>query len=650
MADDDTGGTVLRLRVPGAVGDDPPPAPDGFPALASVPGLSPPASLSLPEPVNLTGHMPATHPDSGMPDDSENPGHGVAAMSVVMMTGITVAAMRGAYHVAAYLKARQEHHRAIADQQKAAAGKAKLDLEMARIAANGTRQKARIQSGPEFGRSRSSQGGAGRHGSARNTAPAALRAPAPPKSPTGSTSRAGGKTAGGLSGRRLPAPRDRRTPKLDKPRRKDLEAPGKNKNKGKTDRGPGIGSAIRDRAASRIRSGPVAKPERTPGIKDAARSRVADRLRNGPAPKPVKPERHPGIRNAARARVADRITSGSWKPTGPKPDKAPKTIRDAVRARIADRIRTGPKPTPDAPKTDFKKGPKAGTKGSTTAPEADAKTARRKARKAKSKRPGGPGPASAAPGSKSKRTSTAKGAKRKTDGPKARGKGRSTRDRWERTGARRTHGKTTGPKTPGASGGASGTGASAGPPPGWGHAQGVTWTVTRDDAGPGAQARRWEPRAVTRGRAALPAGTTKGGPMTVPVPAQTPNTQYADAELTIYDVIEADADMAEEITQGAEEAHQAAEGCDVLRERLEALHAKILELKVPGVLEGLVLLLWEKAANVKAHAEAVAEKIPAASEAIAQAGTNAETRHRPLADAVRDAGHTAPAERDYHNE
>ncbi|MEC3992054.1 hypothetical protein VSR01_00220 [Actinacidiphila sp. DG2A-62] len=128
------------------------------------------------------------------------------------------------------------------------------------------------------------------------------------------------------------------------------------------------------------------------------------------------------------------------------------------------------------------------------------------------------------------------------------------------------------------------------------------------------------------------------------------NTQYADADLTIYDVIESDEDMAEEITQGADDARQAAEDCEVLMNRLEALHAKIQELKVPGVLEGLVLLLWEKAGEVKARAEAVAETIPAASEAIASAGQKAAERHKPLADAVRDAGHTAPAERDYHNE
>ncbi|GAA1401530.1 hypothetical protein GCM10009639_43920 [Kitasatospora putterlickiae] len=138
--------------------------------------------------------------------------------------------------------------------------------------------------------------------------------------------------------------------------------------------------------------------------------------------------------------------------------------------------------------------------------------------------------------------------------------------------------------------------------------------------------------------------------MTLFPPRPGHGTQYADADLTIYDVIEADADMAEEIMEGADDARRAAEGCERLLGHLEALHAKVVELKVPGVLEGMVAALIDHAGTVKARAEAVAETIPAASEAIATAGTNAAARHKPLADAVRDAGHTAPAERDYHNE
>jgi uncharacterized coiled-coil DUF342 family protein len=127
-------------------------------------------------------------------------------------------------------------------------------------------------------------------------------------------------------------------------------------------------------------------------------------------------------------------------------------------------------------------------------------------------------------------------------------------------------------------------------------------------------------------------------------------TQYTDSELTIHDVIDADADMAEEILAGADRARDVAEKCGEMTNRLEALYSKIQELKVPGVLAGMVVLLMEKADEVRDRANAVATTLPRASEAIGQAGMNAEARHRPLADAVKDAGHTAPAERDYHKE
>lgn len=133
----------------------------------------------------------------------------------------------------------------------------------------------------------------------------------------------------------------------------------------------------------------------------------------------------------------------------------------------------------------------------------------------------------------------------------------------------------------------------------------------------------------------------------VPAPR---TTQYADADLTIYDVIDADADMAEEITEGVDDARAAADGCELLMTRLEALHAKILELGVPGVLEGMVARLMETTATVKAKAEAIAETLPRAAEAIAVAGANAAAIHRNPADVTRDQGHIRPAEREYHSE
>jgi hypothetical protein len=353
------------------------------------------------------------------------------------------------------------------------------------------------------------------------------------------------------------------------------------------------------------------------------------------------------IRGALRARVADRITHGAWNPhpRGPK-SSVPReqTIRGALRGRAVDRITHGKKPQapaspgtgptvdltkkPKAPKVDLTKKPKA---PKATAPKVDL------TKKPKTRRTGARGPRA--------------------------GRRRRMQDRWQRAGARRSQraagpGRTSpGPSgTPGAAsgpGGGAGSGGAFGPPPGWGYRQGPTITVERADGGPRPDSyyrQQQRPGSTPAALGAAASGAARRRTGAGSVRPGSPNTQYADADLTIYDVIEADGDMAEEITQGADDARAAAEGCESLMDRLEALHAKIQDLKVPGVLEGLVLLLFEKAGSVKARALAVAETIPAAAEAIGQARVSAEERHRPLADAVRDAGHTAPAEADYHNE
>lgn len=196
------------------------------------------------------------------------------------------------------------------------------------------------------------------------------------------------------------------------------------------------------------------------------------------------------------------------------------------------------------------------------------------------------------------------------------------------------------------------------PPPGADRATYVTVERVDEQARPAA-------RALTVGQAALPAGPAEkpaarpapaatshqqGAPMAMPAMPVRANTQYRDADLTIGDVIEADKDMATEIVDGVSEARATADGCEALMTKLEALHAKVVELKVPGVLEGMVLRLMDHTLTVKTKAEAIAENLPRAAEAISVAGSNAEARHKPLADAVRDAGHIRPADRDYHND
>lgn len=297
------------------------------------------------------------------------------------------------------------------------------------------------------------------------------------------------------------------------------------------------------------------------------------------------------------------------------------------------------------PKVSLKKKPKPGTPGAAGTGGAAPKVNLRKKVKLTKKPAGTPRPGTAGP----KPTGPAAAVPK----PKA-DKRRSRRGWWERASARRSGRPAPDPSSSTNSGPRPGSGAAPGggfgPPPGWGYAQGTTITVEQV-GGEGWTARREENRRAARIPAgAIPASRTGGTGVTVPVPAKAPNTQYADSDLTIYDVIESDADMAEEIMAGVDEARAAAEGCDKMMTRLEALHTKIVELKVPGVLEGWVLILAEKAVSVKAKAEALAEKLPAASEAIRTAGENAERRHKPLADAVRDAGHAAPAERGYHVE
>ncbi|MFE2554396.1 hypothetical protein ACFXGI_38720, partial [Streptomyces sp. NPDC059355] len=124
MADDDAGGTVLGfpggLTIPGPVGSAPPAPGADTPTLTALPTLAPPPSLLVAgnSDVGGGGDTTATHADPGIPDSPQ--GQGIAAMSVVMMAGITVAAMRGAWNAAAYLKARHEHHRVFDDKMQAA--------------------------------------------------------------------------------------------------------------------------------------------------------------------------------------------------------------------------------------------------------------------------------------------------------------------------------------------------------------------------------------------------------------------------------------------------------------------------------------------------------------------------------------------------
>ncbi|WP_331761850.1 hypothetical protein [Streptomyces sp. NBC_01546] len=766
MADDDAGGTVLGfpggLTIPGPVGSGPPAPGADAPTLTALPTLAPPPSLLVAGNPDVGGGSSTTaaHADPGIPDSPQGPG--IAAMSVVMMAGITVAAMRGAWNAAAYLKARHEHHRAIADQQRAAADKAEIGVEAAR-------QKSHLQPGPEFGRStRTSAGGGGRTNSGKNSAPSTFRSPGGSNSPGGSGSKTPSKAPGGSSGGRTPTLGTGGRGGGGGGRRGALESSG-TKGRGKPGVGGGktpttgtknssgsLSGAVRDRAADRIRNGPKpksgtgtpgtsgagggatpssgSKPGRGPGSKTGTSgskpgtgtkpgtsgtkpgasgtkpgssgtgSKPGRKRPSSPAPatgrKGKKGGRKPGASGPPKRKGKGRVTlpaaiaaesarrlkkrrkhltpilitvpkgknkgkkkpapTGTAAPGTPKVDltKKPKpsTTTAAGTAKPKVSLTKKPKPATTAPKVNLRKKvrltkkPRKPGPGAPAGPPGTASKVnlRKKVKLTKKPRKPGPGPAAGPTGSTGPTGSAGPASKRKGD------RRRSLRGWWERAGARRSGRPDPDPSSSTSSATTSGPDTAPsggfGPPPGWGYAEGTTITVEQT----GGQV--WEARQrEARRRAGVPAGAipaarTGGTVVTVPVPTKAPSTQYADSDLTIFDVIDSDADMAEEIMAGVDEANAAADGCEKMMTRLEALHTKIVELKVPGVLEGWVLILAEKAVSVKAKAEALAEKLPAASESIRTAGENAERRHKPLADAVRDAGHAAPAERDYHVE
>ncbi|MFJ7345787.1 hypothetical protein ACIQU3_36585 [Streptomyces sp. NPDC101110] len=656
MTTDDRDGDVLpfpRVTLPGSYDAPSPPAPadddDGadddwapvpvgsWPTLPDVSGMGPPLHLTVPgtpdpesddEDADVGDFAPPP------PEDPDNPTfRDVAAMGMAVMAAVGVACAQGMWHAAKGAKARAEHHQAIADK--------------ARLAADKATEKHRMQPGPEFGKGQKpgagrggGSGGSGSSGSSGGGSggskkiPPSLKnngngvtkgpqRPSPsgsggvgPKGPAGSGKGSNGSHSGG---------KDRSGKDKDRPWRdrgaKDAKGPKSSDSKSSKD---DKSKSAKDTSTKAAKDSKDAKAKDAP--KDTARKLPK-------APEPVSPWKDKP-ENKAKAKDAKG-----------KPDaKDPKS-----EAKKAD-----PK---DGDKVDLTKKPKATEAGKDTVPPKP--TTKPKPLYDKDRPVTG--------------TAKPDGEKTWKDAPKPPVNGTS-------------NGKPAAGPTPGAeSAGTTPPGGSSGawapppppppPPPGFegmrpppGAADAYSGSIWADSERLDQQEAPQEPAppgAITRGTAALPAGTatapaassTSPGPAAPAVPPQrgarfvsapVKSTQYRDAELTVYDVIDADADMAEEITEGVDAAIKASEGCDVLFTRLEALHAKVVELKVPGSLEGMVIRLMEKCGTVKARADAIAEALPRASESIATAGSNAESRHRHPADVTRDMGHTRPAEREYH--
>ncbi|MFD9453423.1 hypothetical protein ACFWBC_10075 [Streptomyces sp. NPDC059985] len=357
-------------------------------------------------------------------------------------------------------------------------------------------------------------------------------------------------------------------------------------------------------------------------------------------------------------------TSGTGTPSSTPPkvnlQKPPKPANAAgPTAGPKVNLKKAPKPTsgtPTSPKVNLRKPPKPPRPTSAAGPTAGPKVNLKKPPKPPAGKPGRSwafwkkkpkGAPSSGPQGRSS-TSTSGNAP-PGGGSRPGSRSRSTRQQ-----------QTPPPQTPDADG------AWLKPPPGMTATYSDTTLTRLDQAKPKPKAK--DSMAVTsRKRLGLPPGSSGSAPGQGPaIVCKFPNpregarpmggapavqdTQFKDADLTVYDVIESDEDQAHEILAGAEHAKYVAERCEGLVGALEALRAELIEKSVPGVFVGWCTKLIERAGVVQDKAEAVAQGLPRAAEAIAHAGQVAAEHDKPAADLVRDMGHTAPADASYHKE
>ncbi|NEC32225.1 hypothetical protein [Streptomyces rubrogriseus] len=605
------------------------------------------------------------------PADPDNPrGRDAAVMGMAVLAAVGVACAQGMWQLTQGVRARAEHRKAIADKARTAADTAADKAAAKRVQPSpeyGRGQKnggGRSGSGSSGGGSGGGKSGGGGNGSGSKT-PAAFRSNGAKKGPDGGS---GGRNGGG--GPKGPGGQH----KGGQGQHKGAGGSGSG-GKGphgsgggggtKGPKGPNSGNSGGSKGSKdskgndnkSSKDGKSSKSSDTKSAKDtrdkAGKDTKAGKDSGGTKNKPKLPE-----------------PVGPWKD---KPENKPKSTKGKdTAAKDSPAKKTDPKSEtkkadPKAEKIDLTKKPKADSgkdKGKAEKPPLYDKT-----RKTPSThKPDGDGKwkkAPETPVNKAEKT----GGETKTD-PKSDGSTSASGKPGEDPGAKAGTAPPPGggwefggppPPPPGGMPGMDGMR----PPPAYTDPEFKVWLERDDPPEP-------EPApagAITRGAPALPAGTSEEapaasssppGPAAPAVPPQRgarfvsapvkADTQYRDAELTVYDVIDADADMAEEITAGVDEALAAADGCERLVTKLEALHAKVVELKVPGVLEGMVIRLIEKTGEVKAKADAIAAALPRASEAIATAGDNTAAIHRNPADVTKDMGHTRPAERDYNME
>ena len=662
MTDDGRGADVITLPVlnlapPGAAPDD------GVPASPEPGDLAPPPAFSLPFPTPGDDDDSSTvDPDDVAPQMVANassgtgtPARATASMAMVTMAAIAVAALRGTWSMANYLKARREHHDAVADKAREAADKQKV----ANAAAGA---KKGVQSGPEFGRGAAGKGGGGRSGGSGAGGGSGRGAFGQQQKPSPKGSGRGSSVNGsaGAGGRGAGA-----GPKGSKngtagggSRTSGLGSSGKG-SKGTAGGGtgsPGSGSGSSRGSTNGARNSPgtlgklaTGRQQRKNDEAKAGRQAAADHRKADLADRTA--DRKEAAAEAAdrRKRRAEkqkakreREKAAGTSPKTPTPPPAPPTTPTS-KVDLTKKPKPAPAPAPKpTSKVDLTKRPKPvpTTKVDLTKKPKPAPKPTQKVNLTKK-------PKSASSKGRTKKTPKAPRRKKPTTGRRKQ-KGSTT---GPRTGRRRRKGHgTTGPGSM-----PNGDGEWLRPPPGWD----VTYTVEDIRA----ERRRRQPAgSITAGRRELPAGSSGQVMPTRSVPKESPivmgtavavgevgDTQFVDAELTVYDLIESDEEMGEQILQGVDHMNLVAAKCEGLKSGLESLYAMCIEKKVPGVLVMWCIRLMERAGSVQDKAEALRDSLPRASEAILTARDTAVEADKLRADRVKEAGHVAPAEREYHD-
>lgn len=626
MTDDGRGADVitlpsLNLSPPGGAPDDgTPPPPEGG-------DLAPPPDFFLPFLTPGDDDDPSTvDPDDVAPQMVANaasgtgtPARATASMAMVTMAAIAVAALRGTWSVAAYLKARREHHDAVADQAREAADKQKV---------SNAAKAAKVQSGPEFGRSATGRSGSRSGGSStgggsgRGTLGQQQR-PSPKNSNRGSS--ANGSTGTGGRGAGPKGPKNQSPGGSSRP---SGPSPSGKGSTGAAGAGGSSGSGSSKGAPSGAKQSPgtlgklaTGRQQRKNDEAKARRQAEADQRKADIADRTA-------ARKEAAAEAADR-----------RKRRAEKRKAKREREKAAGAGTKGPKetrePKPDE-KIDLTKKPKADDGAEAKKDDSEKIDLTKKPESGKAKG-----------GAKKK----PKPPRRRKKKPSGRRKPKSS-TRGAKTGRRRKKGRTT--SEPGSMPG--GDGEWLRPPPGWDVEYKVEQIIRPD------QAPRQPAGSITKGRRELPAGSSGQVAPTRSVPKESPivmgtaasvgevgDTQFVDAELTVYDLIESDEEMSEQILLGVDHMNLVAEKCEGLKSGLEGLYAMCIDKKVPGVLVKWCIRLMERATSVQDKAEALRDSLPRASEAILVARDTAVEADKLRADRVKEAGHVAPAEREYHD-